>query len=108
MTLLGHRYPRVRRAAAEQFYVKLLENDGAAATRRPECVDRVTQLLLEVAWDGDLNPPDDVRGARNRVSDLLGVVLRRRERNGPETGKSSLPLTDEFESYASLVSFSGR
>lgn len=113
MTMLAHRYPRVRRWTAEQLYVRLLE-DGSVVSIYTEqdtsnSLDHAMQLLLEVTWDDDLDPPGNVRGSRNRVADLMGIRLSDKQRQGPGQSKvQKTAVVDEFESYASLVDAAGR
>jgi hypothetical protein len=82
LVLLGNRYPRVRRGAAEAAYVAVLgmradvvAADGAAAQAplpAPAALDDAAALLLEgQAWDGaDLG---EARAARDALAALLGV-----------------------------------
>lgn len=112
MTMLAHRYPRVRRWTAEQFYVRLLEDGsvvGDDTEQQGKSLERALQLLLEVAWDDDLDSPGNVRESRNRVADLMGIQLSERQREGPHKSKvKKTAVIDEFESYASLVHAAGR
>ncbi len=106
LELLGHSYPRVRRYAAEQLYVKLLE-EYSSFMEENEHHEKVLNMLLEVAWDGDLDPPGCVRVYRNRVADLMNLELScsMKETRQPKHKKKS---SDEFESYKSLVKDAGR
>jgi len=115
MKLLGHQYPRVRRFAAEQLYVKMIEDEGLSSSSSSNiCMEiskgeyhQVSSLLLEVAWDDDLDGPHgNVREARNKVADLLHVKLtdsiRLSRKPNQEKMKKSLEY-DELDSYQSLV-----
>lgn len=113
MTMLAHRYPRVRRWAAEQLYVRLLEDGSVVSTYTEQdtssSLDQAMQLLLEVAWDDSLDSPGNVRNSRNRVADLMGIRLSDKQREGPRQSKNrEKAAVDEFESYASLVDAAGR
>jgi hypothetical protein len=65
--LLGHKFPKVRRVAAEQFYFALIATDGAASGEEedeeevfvggptlvhPSKRDAVLDILDSVLWDG--------------------------------------------------------
>ena len=115
MIMLAHRYPRVRRWTAEQLYVRLLEDQSvisasASINEEKGCAfDQAMQLLLEVAWDDDLEHPGNVRESRNRVADLIHVPLSDKQREGKRKTKfKKTNVIDEFESYASLVDAAGR
>ncbi len=105
MRLLSHRFPSVRRNVAEQMYIKLIEDDSVL----PNAVDveEATNLLSQTRWDRELGPPGNIREIRNQVADLLGVALSEKDRTGPAL-KKVVKVTDEFASYASLVSSAGR
>lgn len=64
--LLMHPFPRVRRIAAENFYVKLLEQPWMQDDHP------AISLLLGNAWDGDLSDADISRMAAD-VAVALGV-----------------------------------
>lgn len=108
MQLLGHGYPRVRRYTAEQLYVKLLEDDCLAFISYCENHEEIMHLLLEVAWDDDLEPPGCVRMSRNRVAELMNVHLRDSNNDQRKQSKSNIQQIDEFESYKSLIEDVGR
>jgi len=113
MTMLAHRYPRVRRWTAEQLYVRLLEDGSVVSTYAEQdtssSLDQAMQLLLEVEWDDSLDSPGNVRNSRNRVADLMGIRLSDKQREGPRQSKNrEKAAVDEFESYASLVDAAGR
>ena len=108
LELLCHRYPRVRRHMAEQLYVRLVEDTSAFHCAKSKTEDAI-QLLLDVMWDGDLDPPGNVREARNQVADLLEVQLTDSVRKGSSLQKKSkVQPTDEFASYMSLLNDTAR
>jgi len=104
MRFLAHRYPRIRRHTAEQLYIKLIED--STAVHAPIGLDEATELLSQTNWNNDLGPPGNVRELRNKVAELLGVALTEKDRQGPAV-KQVVKATDEFASYASLVSTAG-
>jgi len=106
MRFLVHRYPRVRRWTGEQMYVKLIEDDSVVPDTLN--IDAATNLLSEVVWDQDLGPPGNVRVSRNQLAELLGIKLSKKDKVGPVSKSTTRSVTDEFESYASLVQAEGR
>jgi len=110
MILLAHPFPKIRKFVAEQLYVVVLENEEVVA--EDGRVDEVGELLLETAWDGELEEDvgKGVREVRNDLCALLGVQLSDKARSakvkkgGVKGGKE----VDEHESYQSLVSTAGR
>lgn len=106
MRLLAHRYPRIRRCTAEQLYLKLIEDD--LTLPKSDQIETATNLLSEVLWDRELAPPENVRGSRNQVADLLGIHLSEKDRVGPIKKATKKSIVDEFASYQSLVETAGR
>lgn len=106
LRLLVHKFPRVRRHVAEQFYIKLVE-DNSFLTFQDNC-ESVIDMLAQVRWDRELGPPANIRQERNKIADLLEISLTERDRIGAEKKKRDLKVNDEFESYASLVHTTGR
>ena len=67
LLLLGHRYPKVRKVVAEQFYsASLIVDDVIPA----ESLESVLRLLSETAWDGQRAA---AKTARDQLFPLLGV-----------------------------------
>lgn len=64
--MLGHPFPRVRRIAAENLYVRLLENPSFDE-KHP-----ALNLLLSNPWDGD-ESQDRVQKMVEEVVDALGI-----------------------------------
>lgn len=102
LRLLGHRYPKVRKATSEWLYVRLLAFDDILPSDEAEA-DEILSILTETSWES----PDSmmVRGARDSIFRLFGrddipVVI---QRQNPANGGSRPKAADEMESYASLV-----
>ena len=64
--MLMHPFPRVRRIAAENFYIRLIEDPEMDST------DPALALLLTNPWDGD-EPEPKVREMAMEVAKALGV-----------------------------------
>ena len=104
MILLGHRFPRVRKAAAEQLYLRLLELEDMM---EGDNYDKVLETLSTTVWDGeDLKR---VREERDAVARLLGLeppTASTVESTGGKENKNR-QKSDDLESYASLVKEAG-
>jgi hypothetical protein len=95
LELLGHRYPRVRKHAAEQFYEKLLVDDRPVA---PAVYDHVLDMLRATVWDADTGA---VRAERDAIASAVEVTLERRaDGDGKQKAK---PKADALDSYQHLV-----
>ena len=75
--LIGNRYPKVRRYAAEQVYTTLLawdeEYHGTDTDGGGRDVDAALDILSETAWDGS---SDMVRPAQRTLLEYLGLHSR--------------------------------
>ena len=109
MVLLGHRFPRVRKACAEQLYTRLLLHGDQllAHATVPGAQDEVLECLAATCWDtGDLA---GVREARDRVCRLMGIAPPAAASAAgagglPGSGRGSKPKKEnELASYAALV-----
>ena len=65
--MLGHRYPKVRKVVAEQFYSASLIVEDIIP---PQSMEAVLSLLSETAWDGVRTA---AKSARDQLFPLLGV-----------------------------------
>jgi len=93
--LLGSPYPRVRRAAAEALYLRLLGEPPAEG----EDGDRAEALLAETSWDGEA----EAEAARAELHEALAL-------GPPPPVRRAAPRRREEElgsSYASLVEDAG-
>ncbi|XP_068671771.1 tubulin-specific chaperone D-like isoform X2 [Montipora foliosa] len=93
---LCHKYPQVRKTAADQLYSAALTYDDIVPA---ENLDDVLAILSETSWDANV---EGLRVIRNKLCDMLGIphpVLK------SSTPKSDVHRkTDELESYKDLVS----
>jgi tubulin-specific chaperone D len=94
LELLGHRYPRVRKHAAEQFYTKLFIDDRLV---EPEVYDLVLDQLRFTVWDADIQ---SARQERNAIAAAVGVQLTEHA-TAPKKAKAK--VQDELDSYQHLV-----
>lgn len=115
MILLGHRFPRIRKATAEQLYTKLLLSSdqilGGSGPEGSSQQDEVLESLSLTNWDAD--DLSNVRHARDAICVLLGVNPpadsssssgggKKKMMNGKGSSKEN-QRDDELASYAALV-----
>jgi hypothetical protein len=117
LTLLGHKYPRIRKFASEHIYIFLIsdgdlvgaafsENDPldrkCAFARTQEDYDQVTSLLIETVWDC---PIGQAREKRTKLCELMEIDLnvKAKANSNSETTK----VVDELDSYEALVREAG-
>ncbi|XP_020584002.1 tubulin-folding cofactor D-like [Phalaenopsis equestris] len=102
---LGHRYPKIRKAAADQVYLVLLQN---TTLMDEEKVEKFVEIVTETSWDG---PLEDSKQTRLQLLELAGFANTKITfSTHRETGKASfqdISGTDENMSYSSLVDFTG-
>ncbi|KAG2547953.1 tubulin-folding cofactor D-like [Panicum virgatum] len=105
LTFLGHRYPKIRKAAADQVYLVLLQNDDLIPS---ENMDKAQELLAETCWEGDL---EEARRKRSQINKMAGfsvaTSLKSENQETRITDARNIVTTDENKSYSSLVDFSG-
>uniref|UniRef100_A0A0E0M9J2 Uncharacterized protein n=1 Tax=Oryza punctata TaxID=4537 RepID=A0A0E0M9J2_ORYPU len=106
LTFLGHRYPKIRKAAADQVYLVLLQNDSLIAA---ENMDKAQEVIAETCWEGDV---EEARRKRSELNEMAGFGATTSQKPGNEetrrkTDERNAASTDENKSYSSLVDFSG-
>jgi len=102
LMLLGNRFPKIRRYAAEQLYTALLivgdaESEVQMGEEEFMCVQEV---LSDVAWDGGMV---EVREARSRLFGLFKIVEPVRKSVEVEGGGEVKKVGGEGESYQGLI-----
>ncbi|KAK7390830.1 hypothetical protein VNO78_18945 [Psophocarpus tetragonolobus] len=105
LNFLGHRYPKIRKASAEQLYLVLLENGNLVAEDK---IDKALEIISETCWDSDI---DLAKHQRLNLNQIIGVEVGPLGNNSDGTSrktssKNSTDL-DENASYSSLVESSG-
>ncbi|RCV42198.1 hypothetical protein SETIT_9G197000v2 [Setaria italica] len=104
LTFLGHRYPKIRKAAADQVYLVLLQNDDLIPS---ENIDKTQELLAETCWEGNL---EEARCKRSQINEMAGFRIAtslKSENQETRAAVQNAVSTDENKSYSSLVDFSG-
>lgn len=106
-SFLGHPYPKVRKACADQVYLFLLQNGEQFLG--DNTLNEVIELIGETCWDG---PREE---AKIQMDKLFGIfhlkappVLQLASRKSDQKdSKHNTGKSDENESYSSLVDSSG-
>ncbi|KAI5017455.1 hypothetical protein ZWY2020_042343 [Hordeum vulgare] len=106
LVFLGHRYPKIRKAAADQVYLVLLQNDSLISA---EDMDKAQEVLAETCWEGDV---EEARHKRSELNVMAGFGIAASDKSENRQGARTPDVrnaasTDENTSYSSLVEFSG-
>ncbi|KAI4356773.1 hypothetical protein L6164_000767 [Bauhinia variegata] len=105
LTFLVHRYPKIRKASAEQVYLVLLQNGNLVAEDK---IEKALEIISETCWDGDL---DLAKQQRLELYDTLGLEVGSLPKNGDGASSKTIRKNpaelDENASYSSLVESSG-
>ncbi|KAF7825369.1 Tubulin-folding cofactor D [Senna tora] len=105
LTFLGHRYPKIRKASAEQVYLVLLQNENLVAGDKME---KALEVISETSWDSDM---DLAKHKRLELYNMLGLevgqILKNSEGASRKTNSKKPIDLDENASYSSLVESAG-
>ncbi|CBI38891.3 unnamed protein product, partial [Vitis vinifera] len=105
LTFLGHRYPKIRKASAEQVYLVLLQN-GELVTE--DKMEKALEIISETCWEGDI---EEAKQRRLELHDMAGLEtgLLPKIGNGASNrdGEKRPTASDENASYSSLVGSTG-
>ena len=96
LEVLGHRYPRVRKHAAEQFYTKLLVDDHFVSA---DVYDQILEVLSTTVWDADLT---SIRQERDKIAAVMKVELAKPATSGGAS-KPKAKKGDALDSYQHLI-----
>uniref|UniRef100_A0A061RN78 Tubulin-specific chaperone D n=1 Tax=Tetraselmis sp. GSL018 TaxID=582737 RepID=A0A061RN78_9CHLO len=112
LALLINRFPKVRKYAAEQIYLKLLAFEAEDESLQIPALQlqRALELVAETAWDG---PLDHVRHARSPLFGLLGLAEPKKLAGKAADAASRAAAvgtfgTDDSESYSTLLADAAR
>lgn len=102
---LLHRFPRVRRYAAEHLYVCLLEHPDVVTAEESDF--SLEESLLNFPWDDAQTSIQQCRDMAEILAKAVGVRLPVTTENRSTVGASALQRAtvprDDFASYAALV-----
>ena len=120
---LGHKYPAVRKYAAEQLYIQCLSDQHAIGPNIEDlseigdgdcrkcglagestALEEAQNLLITTAWDNSMK---DAREARLKYCNIVGLQMQVRKADPSKERPKESKLKDELDSYASLVAEAG-
>ncbi|CAI9769528.1 unnamed protein product [Fraxinus pennsylvanica] len=104
LSFLEHRYPKIRKSAAEQVYLVLLENVNLMSEDK---VDKAVEIITETCWEGDI---EEAKSRRLRLCDMANIKTEQiLKATNAELNKivRQTPTADENASYSSLVGSAG-
>lgn len=96
---LNHRFPRVRRYAAEHLYVCLLEHPDLLIDNGG---DFALERMLDFPWDGENTSAQQCREIAQEVADEVGVSLPATSAVASATPRKHV-ARDDFATYSALV-----
>ncbi|KAK3019553.1 hypothetical protein RJ639_004394, partial [Escallonia herrerae] len=105
LTFLAHRYPKIRKAAAEQVYLVLLQNGDLVPEDK---IEKALEIISETCWEG---AAEEAKHQRLQLCAVANI-----ETGQPKTsdhgaltknGQQRAIGTDENASYSSLVGSAG-
>ncbi|KAL5796379.1 hypothetical protein ACOSQ2_001199 [Xanthoceras sorbifolium] len=104
LTFLGHRYPKIRKASAEQVYLVLLQNSSLMPEDK---IEKALEIITETCWEGDV---EAIKHQRLELYDLVGLdtaLFNTANKASSKDNERRPVTTDENASYSSLVGSSG-
>ncbi|CAH2063338.1 unnamed protein product [Thlaspi arvense] len=103
LSLLAHRYPKIREKAAEEAYFALVQNSVLVTEDK---IGEVKDIISKSCWDADMKSTQSERLELCELTGLdHGVVFRTRSRT--LTRDIATTASDENASYSALVDSSG-
>lgn len=96
---------QIRKAAADQVYLVLLQNGNLIPE---DNMERALEVISDTCWDGDV---EEARSKRLQLCEMAGLdTSAYQNTNAKDKRKDAqrrAALDDENKSYSSLVGFSG-
>ncbi|KAL0339271.1 UNVERIFIED_CONTAM: Tubulin-folding cofactor D [Sesamum angustifolium] len=105
LTFLGHRYPKIRKSAAEQVYLVLLENGDLIDEDK---LNEATEIITETCWEADI---EEAKKRRLQLCEMANLgtaqISKATEKESKKVVEKRLESADENASYSSLVGSAG-
>ncbi|XP_023000016.1 tubulin-folding cofactor D isoform X1 [Cucurbita maxima] len=102
LSFLSHRYPKIRKASAEQVYLVLLQNGDFVPEDK---IEQALEIVSNTCWEGDL---ENAKLQRQELSDIAGIEINLHPVRAPEKEvKNRFSASDENATYSSLVESTG-
>lgn len=96
LVLLGHRFPKVRKFTAEQFYTKLIMHEELWASDE-DVYDEMLSVLSETLWDGPIAQVYVARDTLYRLFDVVKPEKKKKcEQLNPATVASNAAEEDDY------------
>ncbi|GFY94224.1 ARM repeat superfamily protein [Actinidia rufa] len=98
LTFLGHRYPKIRKASAEQVYLVLLQNGSLVAEDK---LEKALEIISETCWEGDA---EEAKRLRLQLCNFAGLETAQFLKNiypMSKSGEKRSSTADEHASYSS-------
>ncbi|KAJ8450117.1 hypothetical protein Cgig2_033311 [Carnegiea gigantea] len=105
LSFLGHRYPKIRKASAEQVYLVLLQNGNLVSEDKME---KALEIISETCWEGGIEEAKQQRLQLYEIAGLdPGPILKSTSTIPSRDGDRKQAVSDENASYAALVESTG-
>lgn len=104
LTFLAHRFPKVRKAAAEQAYLVLQQNETLVPEDK---LEKALEIICETCWDGD---PSEAKEKRLELCATCNLNVGTFSKTDVRTSRrvvEQTPTDDENAAYSSLVGSAG-
>ncbi|KAL4199389.1 hypothetical protein AMTRI_Chr03g50890 [Amborella trichopoda] len=103
-SFLVHRYPKIRKACADQVYLLLLQN--GSQMMEEDKLDEALTIILETCWEGGLEEAKLQRLRFSEIAHLQDQTVEVEPRKKVDKAEK-MAMLDENESYSSLVGSTG-
>ncbi|XP_047981355.1 tubulin-folding cofactor D isoform X1 [Salvia hispanica] len=106
LTFLAHRYPKIRKYAAEQVYLVLLENENLISADK---LNEATEIITETCWEGDVEEAKKRRLLLYEIANVetAATVNATTKKESGKAVDQNQASADEDASYSSLVGSAG-
>ncbi|XP_015055533.1 tubulin-folding cofactor D [Solanum pennellii] len=104
LTFLTHRFPKVRKAAAEQAYLVLQQNDALVPEDK---LEKALEIISETCWDGDVVEAKEKRLELCAACNLDVGTFSKADVGTSRRVVEQAPTGDENAAYYSLVGSAG-
>ncbi|GKV12903.1 hypothetical protein SLEP1_g23988 [Rubroshorea leprosula] len=104
LTFLSHRYPKIRKASAEQVYLILMQNESLVPEEKAE---KALEIISETCWDGDIETAKQQKLELYTIAGLDAGPLKASNKVSTKDSDKKLVAADENASYSSLVESTG-
>ncbi|GAB2272008.1 hypothetical protein Dimus_006833 [Dionaea muscipula] len=95
LTFLTHRFPKIRKGAAEQVYIVLLQNGNLVPE---ECTEKALEIVSETCWEGGFI--EEAKQKRLQLYELAGLDAGPGPGPGPFIKRNAAAAAVQKEEYA--------